>query len=280
MSTLGDVSIVIVNYNTGAMLGSLLAALRSLPVARIVVVDNASVDQSADAIKSTDTTHLISNTTNLGFARACKQGVAQTGSDWVLLLNPDCQISPEGLSDLLSLADKQPKAGLCAPLVLDQQGNEQSGSRRPQPTPWRIIRAYLGQRDALDWRGRALPEQPLTQPAVSGACMLVRRSSWDAVGGMDEQFFLHFEDLDLMQRLQQHDWQVWLHPQVRVTHVGGHSGRGRALRVAWHKHISLLRYLRKHEPRSLLTWTLMPLLAMLHFLAVAVMSPLKRLAQT
>ncbi len=268
MQASAAVSVVIVNYNTGPLLQSLLSQLQKLSVQKTVVVDNASSDQSMAGLADSETLHCIINQKNRGFAHACNQGVAQTDTPLVLILNPDCDLSENALTQLIDVMTSQPDAGLCAPLVYDAQGQEQSGSRRHLPTPWRILQAYMGKKAALDLRSQAIPEQATALPAVSGACMLIRRSAWDAVKGMDDGFFLHFEDLDLMARMQQQSWGVWLQPRARVKHLGGHSSQRQAIRVSWYKHISLLRYLTKHHGGSILTWTLMPVLAMLHFLFV------------
>ena len=99
--------------------------------------------------------------------------------------------------------------------------------------------------------------------------MLIRRSVWDQLGGMDIGFFLHFEDLDLMARMQEHGWQVGFQPKATVSHIGGYSSQKRPLMVSWHKHKSLLRYLLKHHRRSFLSWTVLPMLAMGHFVVTA-----------
>ncbi len=263
------VSVVIVNYNAGELLEQLVKKLQALPLQQIVVIDNASSDQSTANMVSDKQLRCIINQKNHGFAYACNQGVAQTDTPLVLILNPDCDLSAEALSQLTDVLEQQSQAGLCAPLVLDAQGHEQSGSRRHLPTPWRILQAYTGKKRALDLRTQAVPQQPTQLPAVSGACMLIRRSAWDDIGGMDAGFFLHFEDLDLMARMQQQGWGIWLQPAASVRHLGGHSSQQHAIRVSWYKHKSLLRYLIKHHPGSILAWTLMPILAMLHFLAVA-----------
>lgn len=268
-------SVVIVNYNTGELLGQLVNKLRGLSVQQIVVVDNASSDKSITNLTDPEQLLCILNHKNHGFSHACNQGVAQTDTPFVLILNPDCDLSEQALIQLTDVMMSQPKAGLCAPLVFDAQGQEQSGSRRHLPTPWRILQAYMGKKTALDLRGQSIPQQPIKLPAVSGACMLIRRTAWDAVNGMDSGYFLHFEDLDLMARMQQQGWKVWLQPAANVTHLGGHSSQRHANRVSWYKHKSLLRYLIKHHARSILTWTLMPVLALMHFLAVALLGMLK-----
>ncbi len=265
MGSQSKVSVVIVNYNAGELLVALIRSLIGLPVQKIVVVDNGSSDNSVAELADIQHCQCIMNVENQGFAFACNQGVKSTTTELVLILNPDCEMSAGDLQQLIDVMQLQPQAGLCSPLVFDQQGLEQSGSRRHLPTPWRILQAYAGRPAALDLRTTTMPDTPLKLPATSGACMLVRRSAWDLVKGMDDGFFLHFEDLDLMLRMQQNGWGVWLQPSAKVTHLGGHSSHQQPIRVSYSKHISLLRYLRKHHPKSPLSWTIIPLLALIHF---------------
>ncbi len=265
MTVLSSVSVVIVNYNAGELLGNLVDSLLDLPLQQVVVVDNGSTDGSTDCIQQNQLCRIVLNEENRGFAAACNQAVALTDTEFVLILNPDCEISLQALQQLLEVMREHPQAGLCAPLVYNHQGREQSGSRRHLPTSWRIVRAYAGQQAALDLRTETIPEKPMKIPAVSGACMLLRRQSWNDLSGMDAGYFLHFEDLDLMARLQQHDWQIWLQPKAKVKHLGGHSSRRHPLRISWYKHKSLMRYLIRHNAGSLLTWTIIPLLAWAHF---------------
>ncbi|MEM1081502.1 MAG: glycosyltransferase family 2 protein, partial [Pseudomonadota bacterium] len=127
--------------------------------------------------------------------------------------------------------------------------HEQRGSRRHLPTPARILHELLpvGAIDAgVDLSHTPAPHEAVSIEAVSGACMLIRRTALDAVGGFDTAYPLHFEDLDLFARLQQHGWAVRWCPDVHITHVGGGSSQRSAVRVLWSKHQGLWRYLNLH----------------------------------
>lgn len=263
------ISVIIVNYNTGELLARLVDQLAVIDIEQIIVVDNASDDQSLLVLNKYPQLQVICNVKNRGFGYACNQGVALSDTDAILLLNPDCELSEQAFERLVDSMCQHNRLGLCSPLVLDSQGHEQSGSRRHLPTPRKILQAYFGQTDALDLRGLEKPKSMLKMPATSGACMLIRRVAWDQAGGMDAGYFLHFEDLDLMYQMQQVGWEVWLQPDAQVTHIGGYSSQNRRVLVSWYKHKSLLRYLRKHHATSILTWTVIPLLTGLHFIITA-----------
>jgi GT2 family glycosyltransferase len=262
-----DVAVLIVNHNGGVLLRDCVqAVLRNRP-GQIVVVDNASTDGSADLLQAlAEPVTLLRNSVNIGFAAACMQAVSKTNCANLLLLNPDCLLPEQALERMAMAMRDQQQFGLLAPLVQDRHGREQSGSRRRLPTPWRLLAYALGWRQIMDLRQQPVPAGMIALPAVSGACMLIRQSAWQQVNGLDTGFFLHFEDLDLMRRLQDKAWLVGLLPGLSVVHVGGHSSAARPLFVSRCKHQGLLRYLRKHHRYNLLTWTVIPILNWGHYL--------------
>ena len=248
---MAKVAVIIVNYNSGAFLKQCLVSLRqsTIPL-EIVVIDNGSSDGSADfvskASKESDC-QLIRNSTNLGFAVAVNQGVKSTTAEDVLLINPDCIVQPHSVAGL-KLAMQREDCGAVGGLVFGFDGREQAGCRRRDPTFSRSVVKLLGKLGVrfglmgVDLTTEALPESPIQVDAVSGAFMMIRRESFDAIGGMDEGYFLHFEDLDLCRRLRNAGMSILFIPTVSVLHCQGVSGRKRPFRVEWHKHIGMCRY--------------------------------------
>jgi len=261
------VAVIMVNHNGGELLRDAVIAVQQNQPGSLLLVDNASSDGSmrlvADLLAADS---IIYNSKNLGFAAACMQAARFSNHACLLLLNPDCLLPPGALNQLARAMQAHPEYGLLAPLVCDDHGREQSGSRRLLPTPWRLLAYAAGQRDCMDLRTQPLPDALTAMPAVSGACMLLRQSAWQQVGGIDSGYFLHFEDLDLMLRLQQQGWLVGLLPTLAVQHKGAQSSAGQALFVSRCKHRGLLRYLRKHHRWHPFTWTLLPLLTWGHYL--------------
>jgi hypothetical protein len=139
--------------------------------------------------------------------------------------------------------------------VVGLDGAEQRASRRVLPTPGRIWREMLPLGGGgIDLSRTPAPRHPVDAEAVSGACMLVRRCAFDDVGGMDERFPLHFEDLDLFARLAEAGWRIRWTPAATIEHAGGRSTRTRPVGVLWAKHQGLWRYLRRHGGRDWPGW--------------------------
>ncbi len=223
------ISIVIVTYNSAGVLAD---CLRSLDNAEIVVVDNASSDDSAGIAKNAGV-RVIANRENRGFAAACNQGVAATSGDLVLILNPDTVLL-EGLDALAETLAQDPQAGAAAGVLVDASTSRtQAGfSVRRLPTFASLACEVLGVNrlwpgNPVNRRYRALDidlrqRQKVEQPA--GACLLVKRRVWDQLHGFDERFTpLWFEDVDFCLRLQQAGFAIWLEPRCRWRHCGGHS---------------------------------------------------------
>ena len=258
---------VIVNYNAGTLLGRCVAALAASPdIRQIVVSDNGSIDGSLEALRpvaaeaggecrGASRLTLQENRANLGFGRACNRGYALTRSPYVLFINPDCIVSEHAVARLLAHLDAHPQTGMAGPLILNPDGSEQVGARRVTPTPGRAFARAFG----LTRLSRAfprlfpdfllneapLPESPLAVDAISGACMLVRRTAVEQVGLFDEGYFMHCEDLDWCMRFRLAGWQIDFVPDAVVTHDKGFSSRSRPVFVEWHKHAGMVRYYRK-----------------------------------
>lgn len=262
---------VIVNYNVGSLLEDCVKSwLKSAPGAPLVIVDNASTDGSLDFISSlsgTDTVSVIHNPRNVGFSVAVNQGFRSVTSDLMLLLNPDCLLTPEAIANMVAVFDGKPRIGVVGPLLLNPDGSEQAGGRRAVPTPWRsLVRAVglsrLGKRyprlfsDFL-LHAQCIPDQPIEVEAISGACMLVRREALDDVGLLDEGYFLHCEDLDWCMRFRQKEWGILFAPDAKIVHHKGACSRSRPIFVEWHKHKGMLRFYRKffrHQYPGVLMW--------------------------
>lgn len=265
--------VVIVNYNAGGLLqvavDSVLATERL--ETRCIIIDNASSDASLDFLAEPQYQQrvvLIRNAQNLGFAEAVNQGAGAVRSEFFLLLNPDAFVTEQALHALLAAAQRHPAAGALGCLVVNEDGSEQRGCRRDLPTP--LLTLAHGVRlqrifPALEFNhtARPLPRQVIQVPALSGACMLIRRAAHEQLGGFDEAFFLHFEDLDYCARLGQAGWQVLFVPEAVITHQQGVSSATRPVRVALYKARSMLRFLWKHGgTQKWLVPFLVPLIAL------------------
>lgn len=268
-----NVSLIIVNYNSGSFLETCtLSALNQ--VGELIVVDNASTDNSLAkleaAFPSVPKIKIIRNRKNLGFASACNIGVSNATGDYFFFLNPDCVLEPDSVKRLLQAFEDYPNAGMVGGLLVNPDGTEQGGGRRAIPTPWRsFVRATGLNRFADRWPNvffdfhlhqQPLPEHPIEVEAISGACMLVRRTTMNDVGQWDEGYFLHCEDLDFCMTMRNKGWKIMFVPAVRILHDKGGCSKSRPIFVEWHKHLGMMRFYRKffkHQYPGVMMWLVM-----------------------
>ncbi|MCA1780104.1 MAG: glycosyltransferase family 2 protein [Xanthomonadaceae bacterium] len=278
---LSRVTVVIVNYNAGHWLQRCVESLRPRQSAKpeLTIIDNGSRDGSLDFASGRPEIAIDRVGSNLGFARAINRACRGRGREYLLILNPDCLISRVDLAELINELDRHPEAALASGRVLDQNGQEQRGSRRRLPTPRRIVDELLRKSsNGIDLSQTHAPTGPIEVEAVSGACMLVRRAAFDQLGGMDERYPLHFEDLDLFARLSSAGWKLRWTPAVSVVHAGGQSSKSRPVAVLWAKHIGLWRYLVRHCPADQWPRWQRPAWALMIALSLAVKTPVTWLA--
>lgn len=244
---------VIVNWNSGKLLGKAIESLRQQRCGVIRVVDNASDPRPEAEQGPAEWVHLEENR---GFAAGANAGIERAKSPFLLLLNPDVRLLPGSLQRLLETARAHPQAAIvCGPL-LGREGRPQTRFQlRRLPTAWTVLSDALFLDEALSLIGRrpAAPSSlgPVEQPAA--AYWLLRRQAWQEMGGLDEDFVpAWFEDVDFCKRLREAGWTILFDPRAPADHVGGYSvnrlGRGRFLRIFYG---NLLIYLGKHHRRAL-----------------------------
>ena len=255
------ISVVMVNFNAGPLLARNIRHLLragSVGPLEIIVVDNGSTDASLAEIEALQTgetsLRILRNGRNLGFAAACNRGARLAAGDHLLFLNPDCAVGPDTIAVTLQALADSPEAGMAGCLILNQDGTEQRGCRRRIPDPKRSLYHLTGLSRLAPERfrgfndtGAPLPDQPRAVEAISGAFMLMTRQAFEAVGGWDDGYFLHCEDLDLCQRLRDQGYDILFVPAARAVHVKGGSSKGRPIRVEWHKHRGMWRFYRKFQ---------------------------------
>ena len=261
-----DLSVVIVTYKCKSVA---LDCLRSLFAgggldglnAEVFVVDNASGDGVLEAFPPTASLspppsgevpiHAIPLQTNVGFSAANNIGIARATGRNVLLLNPDTLIPAGALKACVDFLDGQPSpVGGMGCRVVTAEGVTQWECARKLVTPFtECVRAL--------WPfspPEALPKSALERtgpvPCLLGAFMLLRKSALDAVGPLDERFFLMYEDVDLCKRFGDAGFDLIYWPEVSITHFGGESWKQEKIKTFAASHASAMKYLEKHHPRS------------------------------
>ncbi len=270
-----NITVVIVNYNSGGYLKNCLKSLQgSIVGLDIVVVDNNSSDGSLEDIERCVTKphqiNILKNTQNLGFSKAVNQGAQNSEKTYITLINPDCTAFPGTFFKLQQLLDSDKKIGIAGALVFNSDGTEQRGCRRNDPTLKRSLVTVLGmgkKREGIDMTYQKIPSQAVEVDAVSGAAMMIRREYFDQLGGMDEDYFLHCEDLDLCRRMWDSQYKVMFHPAASIFHRQGASALTTSFVVERHKHRGMEIYSKKFpEPdQSVLGKALTVLLIRGHF---------------
>jgi len=241
------ISIIIVNRNTREKLLRCLDSIASnAGESEVVVVDNDSTDGSADAVKDKfPGVTIIQGKENVGYARGSMMGFRATSGRYILFLNSDTMVPPGALAYLAAFLEESPKAAACAPRLEGPDGKVQPFAFGRDPTIGYLLAracARLRLRAPLhDWG----TNEVLSVDWVSGACLFVRRSAFEQVGGFDERMFLYFEDNDLCFRLRRAGWEILYNPRVKVTHIGGASACGDELRRKYY-YEGLLYFYSKH----------------------------------
>jgi N-acetylglucosaminyl-diphospho-decaprenol L-rhamnosyltransferase len=248
--------VVIVSYRCRQLLRRCLGSLRNHPPAapmKVIVVDNASADGTVEMVSSEfPEIELIASEVNLGFAAATNLGARSGDAPYLLVLNPDTEITPGALDTVLRAVESRPRVAVAGPRLLRQDGSFDHASKRSFPTPLSALGHFSGLGRRAGARGRLAayraPEVgsgPVD--AVNGAFMLIRRSAFDGARGFDEGYWMYMEDLDLSYRLARAGWLTWYEPDAAVMHVkGGTADRSRSPRLTWAFHRGMYRFYRRH----------------------------------
>lgn len=261
-------SVVIVSYNVCQLLEDCLRSVEKDLAgidSEIYVVDNASSDHTVERLQPLfPAVHFVANTENVGFARANNQAIRLSQAEYVLLLNPDTVVHEGTLRGTLDFLDSHPEAGGAGVRMLTREGDPAPESRRAVPTPWVAFMKMLGftrryYMSHLPW------DQPGQIEVISGAYCMLRRKALDAVGLLDEDFFMYGEDIDLSFRLLKGGWQNWYLP-LDIVHYKGESTQKSSYRYVHVFYQAMLIFFRKHYGHLSFIWSL-PIQAAIYFRA-------------
>jgi GT2 family glycosyltransferase len=248
-----DVDVVVVSYNSRDRLRDCAEPLLEISGVRVIIVDNASPDRSLEAVRDLPLT-AVQLDRNGGFAHACNVGWRTGNARYVLFLNPDARIGSESLARLVDLLEADREVGVAGPRIHESDGSLDFSQRRfPRLRSTYAHALFLNKVfGRAPWASELVQdprdyEHPGSPDWVSGACMLVRRSVLEAVGGWDEGFFMYCEDKDLCRRARAAGFEVRYEPTAVVVHEGGASAPRAALMPTLAA--SRLRYAKKHQPR-------------------------------
>ncbi len=253
-------AVVILNYNGASLLSRFLpAVIRHSPSARIIVADNASTDESLELLrKSFPEVQVIALDKNYGYSGGYNRALAQTDAEYCVLLNSDVEVTAGWLEPLVNLMEQHPDIAAIQPKILAYH----------KPDHFEYAGAAGGFLDTLGYpfcRGRIFDytEKDIGQYNdtrevgwASGACLMVRTSVYRSLGGLDEDFFAHMEEIDLCWRMIRRGWKVFYCGTAAVYHVGAGTlayGQPQKIYLNFRNNLRLLCY---HLPLSDLAWKL------------------------
>jgi N-acetylglucosaminyl-diphospho-decaprenol L-rhamnosyltransferase len=244
-----DARAIVVNYNAGPSLAVCVVSLESEGVGEIVVVDNASSDDSMALLAGEKTSaSSLRAATNVGYGSGANLGAQGADSTFLLVCNPDLVVRQGAVRRLVEVFGEQPEVALVGPMLLETSGHVYPSGREFPGLSESIGHGFLG----MVWGGnpwtrryrRIGAEQHRSREAdwVSGAFFVVRRDAFEAVGGFDEDYFMYVEDVDLCWRLRRAGWKVWYEPSAQVVHEQGRSAARHPYRMLASHHRSMWRF--------------------------------------
>lgn len=260
MSVKKKLSIIIVSYNVREyLIRCLESILKSKDyedvVSEIFVVDNYSKDNSFEMVKNKfPEVSLFSNQKNLGFTKACNQGIKKAKGDYILLLNPDTVFPEKGFEKACVFMEKNENVGILGCKMIDKEG-KLLYSARTFPS---LSTSISSSHSILN---RLFPGNPLSKryllkdldhfrPAevdwVSGSCLLAKKEMLDKIGLLDENYFMYVEDVDLCYRAKKKGWKVFYFPFITFVHYLGKSTSQNRLKMQLEHHRSMYYFYRKH----------------------------------
>jgi len=253
-----DLSIIIVNYNTSKLiiqaLNSVYKNSKNINF-EIIVVDNASKDDSVEMIKKHfPQVILIQNNENLGFSKANNIAIKRSIGEYILLLNSDTIVMEDTLEKMIKYMNDNPDVGASGCKVVLPDGSLDKACKRSFPTPQNALYNAL-KLDRLFPQSKVFGEYNLTYldeneihdvDCLVGAFMMVRREVIEQVGLLDEDFFMYGEDIDWCYRIKQAGWRIVYYPKTKIIHYKGGSSKKKNTKIIYEFHKAMYLFFEKH----------------------------------
>ncbi|MFH1143123.1 MAG: glycosyltransferase [Candidatus Eisenbacteria bacterium] len=251
-----DAGIIIVHYRTPELLARCLESIAASGTRRSIetlIVDNDPLDARSLSLAERHGCRYLRSDRNLGYGRGINRGLAECRGRHFLILNPDIEVGPGSIDALIEFMDAHPEVGIAGPKLFSPDGSLQYSARTFYTLPVILLRRTpLGRlrprarivRDHLmmDWDHQDEREVDW----LLGGALIVRRAAVDDVGGMDERFFLYFEDVDWCNRMHRRGWRVFYVPRATMVHAHQRASAGGFLTRGQRMHLeSALRFYEK-----------------------------------
>jgi N-acetylglucosaminyl-diphospho-decaprenol L-rhamnosyltransferase len=256
-----DLAVVTVSYRSGSVLPGLISSLRESTTQpyEVLIADNAR-DEDVASFAAEHGARYLPLDHNAGYGSAVNAAARSLGPEvkWILICNPDVRLLPGSLDVLIDRLEEDPRIGAVGPRVLNEDGTTYPSARAIPSLRTGIghaLFANVWKRNPWTRSYRAtsdLSDEPRAVGWLSGSCLLVRRSAFDAIGGFDEGYFMYFEDVDLGARMADAGHPNVYIPASRVVHAGAHSTSSEAPRMIAAHHASARRFVSRRYPGPLL----------------------------
>jgi len=254
MKNLPPISIIIINFNTGVLLSNCLKAILEHNTKidyQVIIIDNASTDNSLLLIKENSKITIIRNQTNKGFGAACNQGVMHSNSEYVLFLNPDAEVRNNTVEKSLEFMKRNPSVNIMGCKQVDENGNILRTCAR-----FITLSNYINKLTGLS---KVLPKifpnyhmhewNHLSSQEVDhvmGSYYLIRRQDFLDIGLFDQDFFVYLEDIDLSYRVKKNNGKIYFNADIEIYHETGGSSKNVKAKRLFYSLNSLLIYGKKH----------------------------------
>jgi GT2 family glycosyltransferase len=232
-----DVSIIIVSFNTAEFLKKCLLSIEKSVSSKlsleVIVSDNGSTDDTAEIVKKEFSKVIfIANKQNLGFSKANNVAIKKSSGRYLLFLNPDTEVYPNTLEEMVKFMDENKQAGAATCRVVLPNGKLDDSCHRGFPTPWNSLCYFSGLAKLFPktkmFGGYNLTNLDFSKTheidSLAGSFMLVRKIAGDEVNWWDEDYFFYGEDLDFCFMLKHKGWKIYFVPEISVLHYKGVAG--------------------------------------------------------
>jgi hypothetical protein len=223
---MSEFSVIIVSWNVADSLERCIKSVLNTkyPDLEIIVVDNASTDNSLQVIRKFRSIKLIKNLRNVGFPKSVNIGLRQSKGDYLAVLNPDTIVPENFFTSALRFFKDNPEAWLMGPKLTDPDGRIQ-GSVFPEPSTKDTFREFWMGKKGLTAKFTPPGDIPVKVNSISGSCLVFPRSTQERTGLMTEKVFMYYEDLDFCRRIRKLGGFVYFNPEIVVIHEHGSSSK-------------------------------------------------------
>jgi hypothetical protein len=219
-----NLSIIIVTWNTAQITQKCVQTINKfLDNPEIIIVDNGSKDNTVELLSKEKNVKIIKNNANLGFSKANNIGLKETTNELILFMNSDIELIDSSINDLLDYFKNKNNIGIIGPKFLNPDLTPQA-SVFPKQSAFNAFKEfYLNQKNSYS---KYIPDtkDPIKVWAISGGCILTKKSFFKSIDEWSEKYFFYFEDLDLCRKINKIGKDVIFYPKCQIIHRHGASG--------------------------------------------------------